>query len=102
MNCPLCIDQTLTVMHRGGVELDVCPKCKGIWLDRGEIDRLAADPETESRANRRPNGESGGRSRERSRNDRDRDDDDRDRSRKRRKKSLAERIGDAVEDVFDF
>ena len=94
MNCPLCIDQTLESMHRQGVEIDVCPKCRGVWLDRGELDRLAADPDTSPR-----------RDRDRGRNRDDRDDDrerDRDRSKKRRKKSLAYRIGDALEDVLDF
>ncbi len=43
MNCPLCIDQTLDVTHRAGIEVDICPKCRGIWLDRGELDRLVAD-----------------------------------------------------------
>ncbi len=41
MNCPLCIDQTLDITHHGGIEIDICPKCRGIWLDRGELERLA-------------------------------------------------------------
>lgn len=39
MKCPLCsID--LSMAERQGVEIDYCPKCRGIWLDRGEIDTL--------------------------------------------------------------
>lgn len=39
MNCP--IDGTTLVMSdRQGVEIDYCPKCRGVWLDRGEIDKI--------------------------------------------------------------
>jgi Zn-finger nucleic acid-binding protein len=41
VNCPLCVDQTLDAMFYDGIEVDICPKCRGIWLDRGELDRLA-------------------------------------------------------------
>jgi Zn-finger nucleic acid-binding protein len=41
MNCP--IDGTLLVMtERSGVEIDYCPQCRGVWLDRGELDKLVA------------------------------------------------------------
>jgi hypothetical protein len=49
MKCPL--DQTQLVMSaRQGVEIDYCPECRGVWLDRGELDKiierstLAAEP----------------------------------------------------------
>ena len=39
MNCP--IDGTQLVMaDRSGVEIDYCPKCRGVWLDRGELDKI--------------------------------------------------------------
>lgn len=39
MHCPS--DQTqLQMMDRQGVEIDYCPRCRGIWLDRGELDKL--------------------------------------------------------------
>lgn len=39
MNCP--IDQTpLTIADRQGIEIDFCPTCRGVWLDRGELDKL--------------------------------------------------------------
>lgn len=44
MQCPLCGDQALEPHFRLGIEIDVCPNCKGVWLDRGELDRLAAEP----------------------------------------------------------
>jgi Zn-finger nucleic acid-binding protein len=39
MQCP--IDGTALVMtERSGVEIDYCPKCRGVWLDRGELDKI--------------------------------------------------------------
>jgi Zn-finger nucleic acid-binding protein len=39
MQCP--IDGTeLNLTYREGVEIDYCPKCRGIWLDRGELDKI--------------------------------------------------------------
>jgi Zn-finger nucleic acid-binding protein len=34
------VDQLLTMAERQGVELDYCPKCRGVWLDRGELDKI--------------------------------------------------------------
>ena len=42
MKCPCCPDATLSMMDRQGVEIDYCPSCRGIWLDRGELDKLLA------------------------------------------------------------
>lgn len=39
MTCPRC-DVPLTVSQRQGVETDVCPECRGVWLDRGELDKI--------------------------------------------------------------
>ncbi len=39
MQCP--IDGTQLVMtDRQGVEIDYCPQCRGVWLDRGELDKI--------------------------------------------------------------
>jgi Zn-finger nucleic acid-binding protein len=39
MQCP--IDQTdLQMTERQGIEIDYCPKCRGVWLDRGELDKI--------------------------------------------------------------
>ncbi len=40
MRCPNCVDTLLTMAERQGVEIDYCPKCRGVWLDRGELDKL--------------------------------------------------------------
>ncbi|MEA2779489.1 MAG: uncharacterized protein QOK29_1033 [Rhodospirillaceae bacterium] len=39
MKCPTCpVD--LVMADRQGVEIDYCPKCRGVWLDRGELDKI--------------------------------------------------------------
>jgi uncharacterized protein len=39
MKCP--VDQaTLVMAQRNGVEIDYCPTCRGVWLDRGELDKI--------------------------------------------------------------
>ena len=39
MKCP--IDQTtLAITERQGIEIDYCPQCRGVWLDRGELDKM--------------------------------------------------------------
>ncbi len=40
MKCLVCPDVTLVMMNRQGVEIDYCPNCRGVWLDRGELDKL--------------------------------------------------------------
>lgn len=40
MKCPVCADSTLLMADRQGVEVDYCPSCRGVWLDRGELDKL--------------------------------------------------------------
>lgn len=39
MNCPVC-GERLRAIERYGVEIDICPACKGVWLDRGELDKI--------------------------------------------------------------
>ncbi|MDQ2702079.1 MAG: zf-TFIIB domain-containing protein [Pseudomonadota bacterium] len=40
MLCPTCKTVNLAMTDRQGIEIDYCPQCRGIWLDRGELDRL--------------------------------------------------------------
>ena len=40
MKCPTCNDVALVMTDRQGVEIDYCPQCRGVWLDRGELDKL--------------------------------------------------------------
>lgn len=39
MKCPTCIVE-LKIVDRQGVEIDYCPQCRGVWLDRGELDKI--------------------------------------------------------------
>ena len=39
MLCPVCRVQ-LTLSERQSVEIDYCPQCRGVWLDRGELDKI--------------------------------------------------------------
>ena len=96
MRCPVD-GETLVMADRNGVEIDYCPKCRGVWLDRGELDKIidragaapqrSGEPVTLTEP-RRPAAEPPRR--------RDDDDDDRDYShrRKRRESFLG--------DLFDF
>jgi len=46
MKCPN--DSTTLVMsERSGVEIDYCPECRGVWLDRGELDKIIDRAESE-------------------------------------------------------
>ena len=50
MDCP--VDGTQLMMsERQGIEIDYCPKCRGVWLDRGELDKIIerADNEVQPR-----------------------------------------------------
>lgn len=40
MKCPVCKDVTLLMSEKKGIEIDYCPECRGIWLDRGELEKL--------------------------------------------------------------
>ena len=40
MFCPTCKDSVLSMTERQGIEIDYCPKCRGVWLDRGELDKI--------------------------------------------------------------
>lgn len=40
MKCPACPTTTLVMTDRSGIEIDYCPDCRGVWLDRGELDKI--------------------------------------------------------------
>jgi Zn-finger nucleic acid-binding protein len=39
MHCPSCYT-ALSVADRAGIEIDFCPSCRGVWLDKGELDKI--------------------------------------------------------------
>lgn len=68
MKCPSC-EELLVMAERQGIEIDYCPKCRGVWLDKGELDKIiersaTAQASVEQKQN------------EEKRNRRDDDDDD--------------------------
>lgn len=111
MICPTCTNTHLLLAERHGIEIDYCPQCRGIWLDRGEIDKMVehfAKMQTPS-GNAAPTRE-GVQPREHSepRYDRDRletrdRDDDRDDDWKRDGKRRGRREGflEGLMDIFD-
>jgi uncharacterized protein len=40
MYCPIDVETALVMTERQGIEIDYCPKCRGVWLDRGELDKI--------------------------------------------------------------
>jgi Zn-finger nucleic acid-binding protein len=54
MKCPVD-GADLMMTERQGVEIDYCPKCRGVWLDRGELDKIIERQSAEVAAMPRPN-----------------------------------------------
>ncbi len=44
--CPNC-NRSMQNVNRSGVEIDMCPVCRGVWLDRGELEKLLSDQREE-------------------------------------------------------
>lgn len=51
MKCPSC-SMELKMSDRQGVEIDYCPGCRGVWLDRGELDKIIERSAIDDRQNR--------------------------------------------------
>lgn len=93
MQCP--IDQTeLLMTDRNGVEIDYCPKCRGVWLDRGELDKIIERSGSAHQTPTRPEA----RLASVTPPERYRDDDDTYDKNGRKKKKR----GSFLEDLFDF
>jgi len=56
MKCPVCVNTDLVMSERSKIEIDYCPNCRGIWLDRGELDKILdkATAEEQPRRDTRP------------------------------------------------
>ena len=52
MKCPVCKTPDLVMSDRQGVEIDYCPQCRGVWLDRGELDKILDRSQQELAASR--------------------------------------------------
>jgi uncharacterized protein len=47
MKCPMCTESDLLMTERLSIEIDYCPQCRGVWLDRGELDKIIERSERE-------------------------------------------------------
>jgi Zn-finger nucleic acid-binding protein len=120
MQCPVC-DVTLSISSRDSVEIDFCPQCRGVWLDRGELDKIieraaiaparSDDRERDRDRDRDRQRDDRDRDRDRPRDDRDRDRDrprddrdrdDRDRYRGDDRYDKKKKRRSFLEDIFDF
>lgn len=78
--CPSC-SGPLVEIERSGIHIDACRQCRGVWLDRGELDKLvAAERASDDDFMREMRGDADDRPRSRDRDDDDDDDDRRKRS----------------------
>lgn len=94
MQCPVD-GTTLLMSNREGVEIDYCPSCRGVWLDRGELDKIVERTAPASSAAAAPPASASAPSRgDRDHDDRRGHDDDRYPRSKRR--------GSFLGDIFDF
>ena len=93
MKCPID-DALLVVTERSGVEIDYCPQCRGVWLDRGELDKII-DRTTDTRAPEYPAPQSRDSHQGRGHSQPNRGDSRHDRGGKRRREGF-------LGDLFDF
>jgi len=94
MKCPVD-GELLVITERSGVELDYCPRCRGVWLDRGELDKIIAVAASEPAL--RPEPAQSAQTEHDSRREDARG--YRETSRKKKRKSG---FADILEDLFDF
>ncbi|MBP0592607.1 zf-TFIIB domain-containing protein [Paraburkholderia sp. LEh10] len=57
MKCPVCKTPDLLMTERQNIEIDYCPTCRGVWLDRGELDKLLNQMQDEPAEPERRSGE---------------------------------------------
>lgn len=93
MKCPLC-DVDLQMAERQGIEIDYCPKCRGVWLDRGELDKIIERTHTASQGASEPRRQDSAHHEDARRYD----DHGRDDHKHKKKKSPTSLLGD----LFDF
>ncbi len=104
MRCPVD-EEVLQISERQGVEIDYCPKCRGVWLDRGELDKMIDRVDDDDDRDRDRDRDD---RRYRDRDDRDEDryrDDrgwDRDRDRDEYRRPYKKKKSSLLGEIFDF
>lgn len=97
MKCPNC-DETLVMTERQGIEIDYCPKCRGVWLDKGELDKIIERSSVQSQQELKQNKE-----KEKKQYEDDDDDDDGFFGNNRRNNDNPDgRRGGFLSNLFDF
>ncbi len=98
MKCPVCTNVDLLMTERHSVEIDYCPTCRGVWLDRGELDKIrdAVAPTPVATPAQSPARE------ETRRRDFDDDDDFDDRDERHSSQSSKRRKESLLGNIFDF
>lgn len=97
MKCPSC-EELLVMTERQGVEIDYCPKCRGVWLDKGELDKIIEkSTAVESNQQLKQNNEK----RNQQQDEHDDDDDDGGFLNRNRKNNRG-RDGGFLSNLFDF
>lgn len=94
MKCPVD-GELLVITERSGVELDYCPRCRGVWLDRGELDKIIAVAASEPALRPEP-------ARSAQTEHDSRREDARGYRETNRKKKRKSGFADILEDLFDF
>lgn len=89
MKCPIDTTVDLVMTERQGVEIDYCPACRGVWLDRGELDKLIERSTGDDRGDRRRDSD-------------DREDRYRDREDRRPAVQYKKKKSSFLGDLFDF
>jgi uncharacterized protein len=104
MKCPNC-NETLLITERKSVEIDYCPSCRGVWLDKGELDKIIAFSNEGPHQHTQPHPENTHKPEYRENTNwkkYDDDDDDDDYKRKDYNKSGPKKKSSFLGDLFDF
>lgn len=91
MLCPVCKNTQLVMTERKSIEIDYCPDCRGVWLDRGELDKIiekSSEEMTTPATIQRASSSSNARHNERHDSRREYDDRDRDYNYRQKKKNF--------------
>ncbi|MFK8011626.1 MAG: zf-TFIIB domain-containing protein [Marinicellaceae bacterium] len=96
MKCPVCKSVNLLMSDKKGVEIDYCSECRGVWLDRGELDKIIErSHEFSSNRNTEPKRQASEQSINHTQHQEVY-------TKKNKKTSRKSRMGDLLGDIFDF
>ncbi len=101
MKCPVCKTINLHMSEKKGVEIDYCPECRGVWDDRGELDKIIE----KSHQVTQPRNDDFNKNHVQHINEHDshqRVPQSKQHDKKYKKKSRTNRMGDLLGDIFDF